>query len=420
MSLPRPKRRLLGSNSVQAGAKNGSDILLKFEFGGGLVLANTAGGDVRLVKIFALDGSAGKAAKHGELADVVEGIGDGTLKEAFGGSVEPLAAGQVIVKILQSLEVAIDFLRPGERFGAVPGLIALGHVQSPVKKIAQVGEDLGGGASGFSGTEISKGVGRVAEGLATPISNRGQAVAQEVACADGVWKHRGFLVEIEGALEGALFGVDLFLELENGVENRFRARRTAGNVNIDRNDLVAALEDSVVVENAAGSSTSAHGNDPLGLRHLIVKLANDGAHFDGKATGDDHEVGLPGRRTKNFCAETGEVVAGGSHGHHLDGATGEAKAEGPDGTLASPVHGLVELGKDDAFVLKELAEIVGFGERNALAQSRFHVALVTSLLFWHSGGGMTNGRKERRGGTWKTRNGEKHRPVWIESETDIG
>ncbi len=59
------------------------------------------------------------------------------------------------------------------------------------------------------------------------------------------------------------------------------------------------------------------------------------------------------------------------------------KPERPDGAFASPVHSLIKLREDDAFVLKELAEIVGFGERNALAQSRFHMALVTSLLFWH-------------------------------------
>src|SRR2546426_12538572 len=72
--------------------------------------------------------------------------------------------------------------------------------------------------------------------------------------------------EIQHALEGAFFAVNLLLKLENGVEKRFGARRAAGNVNVDGNDLIAALHDGVIVEDAAGGGASAHGDDPLGLR----------------------------------------------------------------------------------------------------------------------------------------------------------
>jgi len=173
--------------------------------------------------------------------------------------------------------------------------------------------------------------------------------------------------EIEGALEGALFGVNFFLELQNGVEDGFGARRAAGNVDIHGDDLIAALHDGVIVEDAAGSGAGSHGDDPLGLGHLIVKLANDRSHFLGEASGNDHEIGLAGRRTKNFRTEAGDVVAGSGHGHHFDGAAGEAETQRPDGAFAGPVYGLIELGEDDAFVLKELAEIVGFGEGDAFA-----------------------------------------------------
>src|SRR5260370_26428199 len=108
------------------------------------------------------------------------------------------------------------------------------------------------------------------------------------------------LGEIKCALEGTLFIVDLLLELEDGVENSFGARRAARHVNIDGNDLVAALHDGVIVEDAAGRSASAHGDDPLGLRHLSLKLADDGSHFLREAAGDDHQIGLAGRRAKNF------------------------------------------------------------------------------------------------------------------------
>src|SRR5713101_9029008 len=119
--------------------------------------------------------------------------------------------------------------------------------------------------------------------------------------------------EIQHALEGAFFAVNLLLELENGVEKRFGARRAAGNVNVDGNDLIAALYDCIIVEDAAGRGASAHGDDPLGLRHLVVKLANDGSHFLGKAASDNHQIGLPRRGAENFCAKTRDVKSRRGH-----------------------------------------------------------------------------------------------------------
>src|SRR6266699_2285466 len=75
--------------------------------------------------------------------------------------------------------------------------------------------------------------------------------------------------EIHGALERAFLGVDFPLELEDGVKKRFGTRRAAGNVNINGDHLVAALDNGIIVENAAGSGASAHGDNPLGLGHLI-------------------------------------------------------------------------------------------------------------------------------------------------------
>src|SRR5258708_25957949 len=165
--------------------------------------------------------------------------------------------------------------------------------------------------------------------------------------------------KVQGAPEGTLLIVDLLLELKNRVENGFGARRAAGNVDVDGDDLIAAPHDGGIVADAAGSGTSAHGDDPLGLGHLIVELADDGSHFLREAAGDDHQVGLTGRWAKDFGAEASEVKARSGHGHHLDGAAGQAKAERPNGTLARPVHGLVVSRVDDAFVLHVITEIVG-------------------------------------------------------------
>src|SRR5439155_2251697 len=196
------------------------------------------------------------------------------------------------------------------------------------------------------------------------------------------------LGKIQCALERTLFAVDLLLELEDGVENSFGTRRASRDVNVNGNNLIAALHDGVIIEDAAGSGASAHGDDPLGLGHLIVKLANDRRHFLGEAPCDDHQIGLTGRGAKNFSAETGEIEAGGGHGHHFNGAASEAEAKRPDRAFAGPVHGCIERGEDDAFVLQEAAEVVGLGERDVFAEGCAHGVL--SQVFSHRGSLETN------------------------------
>ncbi len=66
------------------------------------------------------------------------------------------------------------------------------------------------------------------------------------------------LREVERAPERTAFGVDLFLKLQDGIEQRLRARWAAGHVNVHGNDLIHALHDGVVVENTAGSGASPH------------------------------------------------------------------------------------------------------------------------------------------------------------------
>jgi hypothetical protein len=197
------------------------------------------------------------------------------------------------------------------------------------------------------------------------------------------------LREIEGAFEGTLFVIDFFLELEDSVEDSFGARRAAGDVDVHRKNLIAALHDGVVVEYAAGSGAGTHRNYPLGFGHLIVELANDGSHFLREAAGDDHEIGLARRWAKNLGAETRDVEAGGGHGHHFDGAAGEPESEGPDGAAASPVHSFVERRENDAFVFEELAEVVGLSEGDVLAERCAHWA--SSRLFSHIEWWETNG-----------------------------
>src|SRR5216683_2336835 len=98
------------------------------------------------------------------------------------------------------------------------------------------------------------------------------------------------LGDIEGSLEAAAFVGDFFLQLKDGVEQSLGPGRASGNVDVHGNYLVDSLHDGVIVEDAAGSRAGAHGNHPLGLRHLRVKLLYDGRHFLRNAPSDDHQV----------------------------------------------------------------------------------------------------------------------------------
>jgi len=200
------------------------------------------------------------------------------------------------------------------------------------------------------------------------------------------------LRKIQCALERTLLIIDLLLKLEDGVENGFGARRASGDVDVNGNDLVAALHNGVIIENPARSRASAHRDDPLGLGHLIVELTDDRSHFLREPAGHDHQIGLAGRGAENFGAEAREVKAGSGHGHHFDGAAGEPKTKWPDGTLARPVHGLVERREDDAFIFQEIPEVVGLGQRDVFAEGCAHG--VPSTLFSHSGRMDTNCESE--------------------------
>lgn len=144
-----------------------------------MVLANPADGDFSDVEIFSSRGAAGEAAEHGQLADVGEGVGDGALEEALDGGVERSVGGQVGIEGLEGGEEALLLLRPGERLGVVPGLRAYGDGKRPVKKVAHVGQDLGGKTAGAG--ETGKVLGRVLEGTGSAVGERCNGVAQELA-----------------------------------------------------------------------------------------------------------------------------------------------------------------------------------------------------------------------------------------------
>lgn len=161
---------------------------IKFEFGRGLVLANAAGGDICLEIVFAADGDTGKPSKNGELADVIQHVGERTLEKFFGGGVKRLSASKIVIEALEGIEEALDFVGPGEGLRVVPSGLTFGHGEGPVKKVADVRENLDRRAAILARLEIDVALRGVTNDFASAIGDGGQGMAEKVASADGVRK----------------------------------------------------------------------------------------------------------------------------------------------------------------------------------------------------------------------------------------
>lgn len=107
----------------------------------------------------------------------------------------------------------------------------------------------------------------------------------------------------------ALF-VDMTLDGHHAFYEHLWAWRATGDIDIDGDELVHALDGGVGVEHAAGGCTGTHGDHPFGFGHLFVDSLEDGEHLSGDAPGDNHQVRLARREPHDFCAESGEVIAG--------------------------------------------------------------------------------------------------------------
>mmetsp|Transcript_19324 Transcript_19324/g.76950 ORF Transcript_19324/g.76950 Transcript_19324/m.76950 type:complete len:263 (-) Transcript_19324:36-824(-) len=151
-------------------------------------------------------------------------------------------------------------------------------------------------------------------------------------------------VSLAEAQQQRAVGLDLFLELEQAVEERLGRRRAARDVDVDRDDAVDAAHDGVrVVVVSAAVGAAAHREHEARLGHLVVDLAERGRHLVGERAGDDHDVGLPRRRAEHH-AEALHVVPRGRRVHHLHRAAREPERHRPQRPAPRPVHELVHLG----------------------------------------------------------------------------
>src|SRR3954464_15700486 len=67
-------------------------------------------------------------------------------------------------------------------------------------------------------------------------------------------------------------GLNPLMQPDDPLHQALGPRGAARDVDVDRQDLVDALEDRVVVEHAARARAGAHGDYPLRLQHLVVDL----------------------------------------------------------------------------------------------------------------------------------------------------
>src|SRR5215469_3671442 len=128
--------------------------------------------------------------------------------------------------------------------------------------------------------------------------------------------------------------LDSVVQLDDRVDQHLRPRRAARQVDVDRDDVIHALDDGVVVEHAAARCADAHRDHPLGLGHLVVDLPEHRCHLLADPACDDHQVGLPRRRRRPLHPEPGQVVPRPSDGEQLDSAARQTERGRPDRTLA--------------------------------------------------------------------------------------
>src|SRR5215469_5533762 len=137
--------------------------------------------------------------------------------------------------------------------------------------------------------------------------------------------------------------VDLFLQGHERIDEGLGAWRTSWDMYVNGNVAVDTLQNVVsLLKGAARDGARAHGDDVLWLRHLVIEAHYLRGHLFGDSTGDDDQVRLTRRRSKNFRAEPRDIVARHTCCDHFDGAARQAKRHGPHGILSAPVVELFE------------------------------------------------------------------------------
>jgi hypothetical protein len=134
----------------------------------------------------------------------------------------------------------------------------------------------------------------------------------------------------------------LLLQLEDPIHQCLTRRRAPGHINIHRHNSITAPGHTITIMIVTTTiRTTSHRNNPSRLRHLIINLSKGRGHLVRKGTSNNHYIGLTRGSSENYTKSI-LIVAGCGEMHHFDGAAGESKCHGPEGSLTCPVGDLVE------------------------------------------------------------------------------
>src|SRR5882757_2440543 len=142
--------------------------------------------------------------------------------------------------------------------------------------------------------------------------------------------------------------VNLLLQGHERVNQRFGARRTSGDVHVDRNIAVNTLQYVItLLERTARDRARAHSDDVFRLGHLVVETHNLWSHLLCHRAGDNDQVRLTRRRPEDLRTEPRNVISSHRRRNHFNGATSQAKGHWPHRVLPAPVVELFQGGCDD-------------------------------------------------------------------------
>src|SRR6266851_7442674 len=145
------------------------------------------------------------------------------------------------------------------------------------------------------------------------------------------------------------FVLDAVLQFDQPVEHGLGTWRTSGDVDVDRDDAVDALEHCVVVVGTSRAGAGAEGHHPLRVSHLLPHAAQDGRLALGDGADHPQQVGLARSEARQRGAEAVEVVARAGDREVFHSAAGGDEWIGEKGVLARPLHGVIQAREREAF-----------------------------------------------------------------------
>ena len=102
--------------------------------------------------------------------------------------------------------------------------------------------------------------------------------------------HQFFINRAVAAAKAFVF--HYILKLHNAIKYSFRPRRATGYIDINRNNLVDALQHRIRVENTTTGGAGANSDYPTRFCHLQINLPQNRTHFLGNCARNQQHIAL--------------------------------------------------------------------------------------------------------------------------------